>query len=228
MIDVKQPVRKAYYDLLNGVLSYGGNVVPVTDDIKKLGDISTVYVLLSNQSGSDSSTFQTFDSDETIVLDIVFKAGTRANKEVVDAVAGQIVSLVLPIPGSTGLVSGPGVQINCVKLTGDTYLTLALNNSNSVVRRLLTFKQHVRQTQTNQPVNGIKGIIEIKSADFATATGYRNPGLVGRQYSLFLNDTPKFLEYGVDWQYNSAGGFDILIPNFNATLNSYNIYLLLI
>lgn len=228
MIDVKQPLRKAYYDLLAGMLTYGGNIIPVADDAKKLGDAATLYVILTNQSGADSSTFQTFDSDETIVLDIVYKSGARVNKETVDNVAAQILNLVLPAPGLTGLISGPGVQFNCVKLKDDRYLTLQLNSSNSVVRRLLTFSQHVRQTQTNIPVNGIKGIITVKSPDFATATGYINAGLKGRTFAVFLNDTPKFLDFGTDWMYDTVnGGFTILIPNFNAALNSYTIYVLL-
>lgn len=146
MIDIKQPLRKAYFDLLNAVLVYNSIPVPVVDDIKYLGDTSTLYVLMSNQDGVDDSTFQTFDSTETITLQIVFKATARANKEVIDNIAGQILGLVLPAPGRTGLASASGVQISCVKLKDDRYLTLSLNASNSVVRRLLTFSHHVRQT----------------------------------------------------------------------------------
>lgn len=228
MIDVKQPVRQAYYDLLNGALTFGGNPVPVSDDIKKLADNSTIYVILSNQTGIDSSTFQTFDSEETIVLDIVYKAGARASKEVVDNIAGQICMLVLPAPGINGLTSAPGVQINCVKKSDDRYMTLALNSSNSVVRRLLTFSQHVRQTgSAGIPPPFVPLTNPIKSADFTTPTKYLNASLKGRIYSLFLNDSPGFMEEGVDWQYDPAGGFEILLPNFNATLNSVIIYLLL-
>jgi len=230
MIDVKQPVRKSYYDLLNGAITFAGDPVPVVDDVKKLGDSSTLYVLLSNQSGADSSTFQTFDSDETIVLDIVFKSGARVNKETVDNIAGQIFSLLLPTPGVTGLTSPPGTQINCVRLKDDRYLTLTLNSSNSVVRRLLTLSMHVRQTQSPAaiPPNIQNFRNPVTSADFATETGYVNTWLKGKTFSLFLNDVPKFLNAGVDWDYNPAGGFNIFIPNFNATLNNYTIYVLLI
>lgn len=229
MIDVKQPVRRAYYDLLSGVLTYNGSPVPIVDDVKNINDTSTIYVLLSNQSGVDASTFQTFDSEETIVLDIVFKATMRSNKETVDNIAGQILGLVMPAPGINGLTSGPGVQINCVKLKDDRYLTLALNNSNSVVRRLLTFSQHVRQTgsssSTPPPFTPLRN--PIKSADFSTTTEYRNASLKGRVFQLFLEDSPGFMENGVDWNYLADGGFEILIPNFDATVNSVIIYLLL-
>ena len=229
MIDIKQPLRQAYYDLLNGVLTYNGNAVPVVDDVKKLADLATIWVLLNNQAGSDLSTFQTFDSEETIVLDIVFKATTRANKEIVDNIAGQILPLVLPAPGISGLISGPGMQINCVKLKDDRYVPLMLNNSNSVVRRLLTFSQRVRQTGSAGSIPAPFAPLKnpILSSDFTTTMSYLNASLKGRTYQLFLNDSPGFLQYGIQWQYNSAGGFDILIPNFSAALDNVIIYLLL-
>lgn len=146
MIDPKKAVRTAYFNLLNGALSSSALPVPVTDDVKSLASTAMIYVLLSNQSGAMGGTFQTFDTDESIVIDIVYKAVGYVNKEVLDGVAAQILALVLPSVGNTGLTSPSGFQINCVVLSDDKYLTLALNNSTSVVRRLLTFKQHVRQT----------------------------------------------------------------------------------
>lgn len=146
MIDVKTPVRTAYYNLLNGALTYNAVPVPIYDEAKAIDNNALAYVLMSNQDGVDASTFQTFDSEETIVLQIVFKATTMINKAAVDAIAGQILPLVLPAPGQTGLVSPSGVQINCVKLKDDRYMPTMLNGSNTVVRRLLTFSHHVRQT----------------------------------------------------------------------------------
>lgn len=227
MIDVKKPVRKAYYELLNGALSYGSANVPVSDDVKKLADTTAVYVILSNQTGADAGTMQSFDSDENIVLDIVYKGSSRVNKEIVDDVASQILNLVLPRPGEDGLPQQMGVQINCVRVSGDEYLTMSLNSSNSVVRRLLTFKQHVRQTLDNSPVIGLKGIIPITSADFATATQYVNSSLAGKSYELFLNDASTFIKYEAEWQYLPVGGFEILLPGFDATENNYDIYILL-
>lgn len=227
MIDVKLPIRKAYYDLLSGALTYNTNMVPVVDDAKNLGDPSLTYVLLSNQTGSPDNSFQTFDSHETIVLDIVYKAGARVNKEVVDNIAGQILPLVIPGPGSTGLSPGPEIQINCVELFADTYLTLGLNSSNSVVRRLLTFKQRVRQTGISSPTPPIPAFQNpIVSANFATATQYINGNLKGRSFLLYLNGVG-FLTLGVQYNVLTDGGFEILINNFNSTANDYTFFLLL-
>lgn len=219
----------AYYQLLNGNLLYNGAGVPVSDDLRKLQDSgSSVYVLLSNQDGVDSSTMQSWDSDESIVLDIVFKAGARANKQVIDNVAGQILALLFPTPTSAAaLPRQTGVQINCVRLDTDRYITLTLGQAGTIVRRLLTLKQHVRQTLDSIIMQGIKGIINVKSVDFANPTDYLNTDLSGKTFEVFSNDIPKFLEFGVNWEYIDTGGFRILLPNFDATLNNYNIYVLL-
>lgn len=226
MIDIKLPIRKAYYDLLIGALSINANLIPVIDDMKNLGDSSTMWVLLSNQAGAPANTFQTFDSMETIVLDIVFKAGARANKEVVDNIAAQIIPLVITAPGSNGLIPGPEIQINCVELQADTYLTLALNTSNSVVRRLLTFKQRVRQTGISSPTPPIPSFRNpILSADFANATEYINGHLKGRTFLLYLNG----IGFLTPAQYSILpdGGFQVLINNFDSTSNPYTFFLLL-
>jgi hypothetical protein len=229
MIDVKQPIRKAFYDLLQGHLTYGNAVLaPVVDDMKALGDTSQAWVLLSSQDGVDASSFQTFDSTETIVLDITFKAATRANKNIVDAIAGQILPLVLPAPGVNGLVPNAAVQLSCVKVSDDRYITLGLNTSNSVIRRLITFKMHCRQTGSTTPVTPIPAFQNpVVSADFAgNPTTYINANLKGKSFLLYMNGIG-FLTEGVQWQPATDGGFQILINNFDSTKNSYTFYVLL-
>jgi hypothetical protein len=228
MIDVKQPVRKAYFDLLFGSLLYNSNPIPVVDDVKNLGDAATVYTILSNQNGVNAGTFQTFDSVESIVLDIVYKAQSRVNKEVVDSIAGQIFNLVLPAPNITGLASPPGTQINCVELSDDRYMPAMFNGSNTVVRRLLTFKQKVRQTGSPSavPPPALPFRNPITSVDFASPTTYENAALKNRSYTLYLNGIG-FLTQGTQWDYLPGGGFQILINNFDASQNAYVFYLLL-
>lgn len=157
MIDVKHPLRKAYYECLNGNLTFKGLAIPVGDDTVDFdGD---VYVVLASQTGYDNGTFQTFDSVETIDIDIVGKARHFSNKNVVDFIANQIVNLIQPTKQTYGLPDQDGVQINCISLSADRYLTFSLNDSNSVVRRILTYKQKVRQISS--------GVIGDFSDDFS-------------------------------------------------------------
>lgn len=226
MIDVKRPLRKAYYELLNGNLTSGGNAVPVGDDVVE--DTADVYVILAAQSGSDNSTFQSFDSIETIDLDIVYKGGAFVNKGVVDNVANQILQLVVPSPQVNALPAQIGVQVNCVELTGDRYLDFGLNNSDSVVRRILTYTQKVRQTGTTTPPDpGDLFKSPITQADFSTATEYFNTTLSNLEFYVFLNDASVYLKENVDWQHITGGGIKILLPGFDATIDVFTIYLIL-
>lgn len=147
MIDVKHPLRKAYYECFNGNIVFRGLTIPVGDDTVDIDE--DIYIVLASQSGYDNGTFQSFDSVESIDIDIVGKAGIFANKNVVDAIANQIMNLVLPTPNVSGLPDQTGIQVNCISLKADRYITFALNDSNSVVRRILTFNQKVRQTLIN-------------------------------------------------------------------------------
>lgn len=155
MIDVKRPLRKAYYELLDGNISVNGHNVPVSDDVKKFGETATMYVILSTQTGSDDSTFSSFDSQEDIILDIVFKSKGRTNKDALDSIATQILGMVLPVPAFNALPTQIGVDFHCVQLINDRYLGFELAGSTSISRRLLTFTQKVRQTGNTgaQPPN---------------------------------------------------------------------------
>lgn len=226
MIDVHLPLRKAYYELLNNAVQYNSLPVPVGDELKPFAATVPVYIVLSTQTDRDQSTFQSFDSEHDINIEIVFKAQSRGNKGVLDLIASQVLNLVLPAPAQNGLPPQTGIQILCVRKTTDTDLALALNTSNTVIRRIITFRQYIRQTLDNTPVVGLKGIIRVTSSDFANAADYVNTSLVN-QFEVFDNDASVFLEYGVDLVYLAGGGFTILIDGWDSTLQSHVLYVLL-
>ena len=147
MRDPKLSLRTAYYQLLNGALTYNAVTIPVSDDLLNLASSSALqYVILSTQSSQDTSTFSSFDTREDIIIDIVSKAQSRLSKTVVDSIASQIMNLVLPNPGQNGLPSQANFVFQNVQKIADRYIDLQLNSSTTVVRRLLTFTQTVRQT----------------------------------------------------------------------------------
>lgn len=227
MIDVKLPLRKAYYQLLNGAVIYNSAAIPVSSDMKKMADgPALTYILLSTQSGTDTSTFSSFDSQEEMLIDIVCKAKTRVDKEILDNIANQVMNLILPAPASTGLPPQVGIQISCVQKTMDKYLDFTLNPSTTVLRRLLTFTQKVRQTGFSTPDPTPPTFHSpITSIDFYTLNTYINPALNNRDY--YLNNGTSFLLEGTDWIQEVGGGFQILTAGFDAVHNNYTIYILL-
>lgn len=149
MIDVKQAVRKSFYQLLNGQLTFGGNPVPISEGMKIPGNISPIYVILDGQTSAPKYVFNGWASDETIDLDINFKAGAAVARSTLDQIAGQILALLYPDPANTGLYglpAQPGVQFLNLVVNADRDLSLSLNASNTLGRRILTFKLYVAQT----------------------------------------------------------------------------------
>lgn len=144
MIDVKQPLRTAYYSLLSGHLVYKTKVVPVSDSVEKLAVTDDIYVLFTQQNGSEQNTQSSWNSLETILIDIVSR-GTRVSKETVDNIASQIFSLVCPTPQTNALPIQGGLHFGSVRVTDDRYLVFGQVGGKNVTRRLITFTQLVTQ-----------------------------------------------------------------------------------
>lgn len=70
---------------------------------------------------------------------------------------------------------------------------------------------------------GGSGPIKVTSVMFADATKYDDASLVGKSLGIFWNDVNKFLD---DSEWNpTATGIEIVIPDFDATANSYTFYI---
>lgn len=140
MIDTKLPLRRAYYELLNGNIS-----VPVYSDIQALGDTESTYVLLSSQTSNSSNRMCGWASTDTMLLDIVYKAEGRSNKQTVDAIANEIFSLLLPSPGNNNLPAQPGIEIYNITVVSDNYVPISMGDRKQITRRLITFSQTIKQ-----------------------------------------------------------------------------------
>lgn len=70
-------------------------------------------------------------------------------------------------------------------------------------------------------------LIPITGADFATATEYNNPAIVGRNLAIFWNDVPRYL-FPNEFEYTTTG-INITIPGFDATANpGYQLFIYII
>lgn len=144
MRDFNKPLRKAVYELLNGNLSYNGNV-PVYDQKAKKGEEPKNLVLISTISSNDSpTTFSSWGRDMDIVIDIVTLTNDSASTNIADAIAGQILALWMPTVTTNGLTQANFEYLNC-RLSTDRYLDAMLTQTSFKVRRLLTFSITVNQ-----------------------------------------------------------------------------------
>lgn len=145
MIDVKAGIRTAFFTALSGHLSYNSVAVPVSDDMKPINNTAPNYVILATQGGTQKNTFSGWASWETINIDVISKVSITTGKLVLDNIVGQILEIICPSVTRTGIAQQPGLSINNVRLEEDHYLPLSLNASNTVQRRILTFKMYVSQ-----------------------------------------------------------------------------------
>lgn len=71
----------------------------------------------------------------------------------------------------------------------------------------------------------VGAIIPINGSDFYDSTTYINPILNGYYLQVFWNDINRYLNEGVEWNYQPGGGFYISMMGFDATLNpTYKLY----
>lgn len=225
MIDVKLPIRKSFYECLNGSLTGPlSSVVGVYDDVQKLSDTSSLYVLLENQSGTPLPNFDIYASHEDILVSIVQRNPGRVAKSQVDAIAVQILALVLPTIKYNGLPIQSGTQFLDVQVAQDTYQTFNLQQGDAVIRRMITFEMDCYQCDPIAPPSNTGfGMFKKTSTDFTSATNCPIPELAGLNIVVYLNPI-KWLEEGVDFTNLPSGGFNITIPGFDSGADIFVFY----
>ena len=150
MIDVKAPLRTAYIQLLSGYLFSGGQPVPVSDSVQKSsGNANTaqIYVVLTQQNGQSNNTHSSWNSDETMMIEIISR-GARVAKSTVDNIASQIYSLIFPYPNKNNLPAQQGITIINARVTDDREMVYSVAGGDNVTRRLITITQYVNQGGT--------------------------------------------------------------------------------
>lgn len=144
MIDVQKKVREAYFNALDGNITFDGSPVPVCDEKVEDQENNTMYVILSTQTSVDDGSFDSFDHETTMLLDIVHKTQDTVSKDGVDDVAQQIFDIILPTVKTNGLTA-TGVQFTNVRIESDQYFNFALTTAKSTVRRLIRFRQLIHE-----------------------------------------------------------------------------------
>lgn len=140
MKDSALPLRRAYFQLLNGNIS-----VPVYDDAQALGDTENLYVLLGNQASGDTSPLSGWTNRQSINLQIVYKSAGQTNKEKMDTIANEIMALLLPDRTGNALPIDADFQFLNVVLESSNYLSMSAGKSLQVSQRILIFTQDVIQ-----------------------------------------------------------------------------------
>lgn len=144
-INRETAIRNAYYQALNGNISYNGVNIPLTDSITNQGQNDAVYIVMTNQTSvyDKSGGFQMLAWESTINLMIVSQQAFSVSKDILDAVSEQIENIIIPSATTNGLVQQSGWQINNVLLRTVEFKEFVLGPTTSIIPKILVFWQKI-------------------------------------------------------------------------------------
>lgn len=144
MINTMAKLMNAWYDLLDGNLTYNNQAVDVyKEDTEE--ETSLHYVLLRAESETDDSNKRSFANESVVVVDIVTTFSGRVDRSVAENIDGQIGALILTDPRTSGLSAQSGMQILNVTLENTAYLTEE-DETNKYYRKISRFSHRILQT----------------------------------------------------------------------------------
>lgn len=148
MRDINYSVRKAYYQVLNGSLTYKSAPVPVYDKQIPVADgidpNPTVYVLIESQYNADVSSKSSFDNNHNIQITIISKALKNNSGRANDEVGGQILQLVYPTRVGSPL-QVDGCQVINTLVLSDNVFDGFTDGVEKTVQRVIVFQHLITQ-----------------------------------------------------------------------------------
>lgn len=146
MQDYGTEVRKAYYNALDGNITYNALPVPVVDEKLDETTENDVYVLLGEQSENDRSNKTYFAADVNLNIYIIQRTEATVTKEAVENISNQISTIIKPTVRSHGLTIASPFKIVLVKLDrGSTQPVRKDVGEQFLVNKSLIFLNHISQ-----------------------------------------------------------------------------------
>lgn len=138
MKDPGNAILSAYYNVLNGNITYNGKNVPVYKS-DPIGTLPDNYIVLTNIIEGQSNNNQKFSNDMSIDIDIITTQYKTITNTIADNISNQIVNLITPTTSSFTLTD-TDFQFIVVRRERATYLN-ELDGDYHIIRKILTFNQ---------------------------------------------------------------------------------------
>lgn len=146
MIDTALPVRKGYFQKLNGAVTYNSLPVPVYDTFA-VNEAVYPYIILSTQTAVDDSVKRCQGQEVTMLLDVVTGFIGAPDRVPLDNICNQIFELINPVDGTDYIDVGPDLQVISTRLLSDTTME-GQNDVWKIVRRLIRFGHKIHEQVT--------------------------------------------------------------------------------
>jgi hypothetical protein len=142
MRDCSNNVREIYVNALDGHISYNGKNVPVYGQTPFRTPPQN-YVVISSITETANNTNHNFGNEVDVVLDIFSEQYRVYDNAIVDNIASQILTILIPDPGINGR-SDAYFEVYPMARTSSSYLPLQ-NGDNFVARKLITISNLVNE-----------------------------------------------------------------------------------
>lgn len=140
MIDVDGKLLDSWQELLDGVISvpfYKIGAVPEEEE----GNYVEAYV----ESGNGDDTKHSFNSDVTVITNIVTRFNLAVDVSVANGIDNEIKTLIRPDHGVHGLAEQPGMQIVFVKCSSSQGLQ-EYDSGKKYYRKVVRYTHKIVQT----------------------------------------------------------------------------------
>lgn len=142
MKDCSNNIRVQYLSTLNGNISYNGRNVPVygNDTFETMPEN---YIIIGDITETADNNNQLFVSGADVVIDIFSEQYMTRNNSIIDNIADQILTLLIPTTGVKDMGDGE-FQIYATARTSSRYLTMQEGN-NYINRKILIINNSIIQ-----------------------------------------------------------------------------------
>jgi uncharacterized protein YoxC len=142
MKDCSNNIRTQYLSTLNGNISYNGKNVPVygTDTFSTVPEN---YIIIGDITETADNNNQLFVSGADVVIDIFSEQYMTRNNAIIDDIADQILTLLIPTTGVKDMGDAE-FQIYATARTSSRYLTMQEGN-NFINRKILIINNSIIQ-----------------------------------------------------------------------------------
>lgn len=142
MKDCSNNIRTRYLAILNGNISYNGRNVPVygNDTFETMPEN---YVIIGDITETADNNNQLFVSGADVVIDIFSEQYMTRNNAIIDNIANQILTLLIPTTGVKDM-GDSDFQIFATARTSSRYLTMQEGN-NYINRKILIINNSIIQ-----------------------------------------------------------------------------------
>jgi len=142
MKDPVKFIKDAYFNALDGVITYNGSTIPVYDEEadETGGDY---YIIISTITDADFPNKGKFMNDVEVLIDVVSQNNWRVDlvKQIVDSITAKILNVIIPSVGATSLIENADFQIVDVRKASTQHVPIIDTGTKKIVRRLTRFTQ---------------------------------------------------------------------------------------